>query len=41
MSQGEYKKLLDEIKPMIENKAYEELENSLAPLHPADLADLL
>jgi magnesium transporter len=41
MSQDEYKKLLDSIKPMIENKAYQELENSLAPLHPADLADLL
>jgi magnesium transporter len=41
MSQDDYKKLLDDIKPMIENKAYQELENSLAPLHPADLADLL
>jgi len=41
MSQDDYKKLLDDIKPMIENKAYQELENSLASLHPADLADLL
>lgn len=41
MSQDNYKTLLDTIKPMIEEKAYPELEESLAPLHPADLADLL
>jgi magnesium transporter len=41
MSQDDYKQLLDDIRPMIENKAYQELENSLVPLHPADLADLL
>jgi magnesium transporter len=41
MSQDDYKTLLDSIKPMIEEKAYPELEKSLAPLHPADLADLL
>jgi len=41
MSQDEYKALLDNIKPMIEEKAYQELENELAPLHAADLADIL
>ena len=41
MSQDDYKTLLDTIKPMIEEGAYPELEKSLAPLHPADLADLL
>lgn len=41
MSQDDYKTLLDTVKPMIEEQAYSEIENSLAPLHPADLADLL
>lgn len=41
MSQDDYKTLLDMIKPMIEEGAYPELEQALAPLHPADLADLL
>jgi magnesium transporter len=41
MGQDDYKKLLDDIMPMIEQKAYQELKNSIDPLHPADLADLL
>jgi magnesium transporter len=41
MSQDDYKDLLDTLKPMIEEKAHQEIANSLDPLYPADLADLL
>jgi magnesium transporter len=41
MSQADYKTLLDDIETMIDEKAFQELERLLSPLHPADLADLL
>jgi len=41
MTQPDYKTLLDNIRNLIEEKAYQDLESLMTEIHPADLADLL
>jgi len=41
MAQTDYKVLLDNIRNMIQEQAYQDLQGLLSELHPADLADLV
>jgi len=41
MTQSDYKNLLDNIKNMIQEQAYSDMERLIEELHPADLADLV
>jgi len=41
MTQTDYKILLDNIRNMIQEQAYQDLQGLLSELHPADLADLV
>jgi len=41
MTQSDYKNLLDNIRNMIQEQAYSDMERLIEELHPADLADLV